>query len=334
LRREWPDASRRCFFLLLGLLFCALALPVARAAADAEAHVDEIGRRLDRCLSTLNAGAEPVPPYRRLILEEVCPGLAQSVAALPAAGSLSQPLDLQTTPDQLRDLRALLGSFRSPPAGVERFDLAALPELLARTLEVEPEPTVSWWQRFKDWLAQKLRGSGESDYRWLTQFLKSLDPPEWLADLILRASVAVILLLALAVVVNELRTANLSSWLQRRSRMQRASRVSAVAAAPRLAWKDVTGLPPGRQPAALLRLVLQELIERGLLPDDQSLTNREMLARLGAAARAYAAAFAELAAAADAALFGNRMVEAAQLAPLHQAAQAIVGTPAAGATPQ
>jgi hypothetical protein len=314
-------------------LICALGTPLARAAADADARVDEIGRRLDRCLGTLNAGAEPGPPYRRLILEEVCPGLTQAVAALPAAGSLSQPLDLQTTPDQLRDLRALLGSFRSPPASVERFDLAALPELLARTLEVEPQPPVSWWQRFKDWLAQKLRGSGESDFRWLTQFLKSLDPPEWLADLILRASVAVILLLALAVVVNELRTANLSSWLQRPSRMHRAGRVPAAAGAAKLAWKNVTNLPPAQQPAALLRLVLQELIERGLLPDDQSLTNREMLARLGAAARAHAAAFAELAAAADAVLFGNRMVEAAQLAPLHQAAQAIVGTPAAGATP-
>ena len=333
MRRGLRKARTR-YLLLLGLLFCALGTPVARAAADADARVDEIGRRLDRCLNTLNAAAEPVPPYRRLILEEVCPGLAQSVAALPAAGSLSQPLDLQTTPDQLRDLRALLGSFRSPPAGVERFDLATLPDLLARTLQVEPTPPVSWWQRFKDWLAQKLRGSGESDFRWLTQFLNSLDPPKWLADLILRASVAVILLLALAVVVNELRTANLSSWLQRRSRMQRASRVSAVAAAPRLAWKDVTGLPPGRQPAALLRLVLQELVERGLLPDDQSLTNREMLARLGAAARAHAASFAELAAAADEVLFGNRLVAAAQLAPLHQAAQAIVGTPAAGASPR
>jgi hypothetical protein len=144
----------------------------------------------------------------------------------------------------------------------------------------------------------------------------------------------VILLLALAVVVNELRTANLSSWLQRRSRMQRAGRVPAASGAAKLAWKDVTNLPPAQQPAALLRLVLQELIERGLLPDDQSLTNREMLARLGAAARAHAAAFAELAAAADAVLFGNRLVAAAQLAPLHQAAQAIVGTPAAGAAPR
>jgi len=315
-------------------LFSALALPVARASADADARADEIGRRLDRCLGTLNTGAEPVPPYRRLILEEVCPGLAQSVAALPAAGSLSQPLDLQTTPDQLRDLRALLGSFRGPPASVVRFDFVALPELLARTLEVEPQPPVSWWQRFKDWLAQKLGGSGESDFRWLTQFLNSLDPPEWLADLILRASVAVILLLALAVVVNELRTANLSSWLQRRSRIQRAGRVPAAAGAAKLAWKDVTNLPPAQQPAALLRLVLQEMIGRGLLPEDQSLTNSEMLERLGAAARAHAAAFAELAAAADAVLFGDRMVEAAQLAPLHQAAQAIVGTPAAGATPR
>ena len=156
MRRGWPDASR-CCFLLLGLLICALGMPVACATADDDDRVDEIGRRLDRCLGTLNAGAEPVPPYRRLILEEVCPGLTQAVAALPAAGSLSQPLDVQTTPDQLRDLRALLGSFRSPPAGVERFDLAALPELLARTLEVEPKPPVSWWQRFKDWLAKKLR---------------------------------------------------------------------------------------------------------------------------------------------------------------------------------
>jgi hypothetical protein len=249
---------------------------------------------------------------------------------LPAAASLSQPLVLQTTPNQLRDLRALLGSYRSPPAGVERFDFAALPELLARTLQVKPTPPLSWWQRFKDWLAQKLRGSDETDYRWLTEFLKSLDPPEWLADLILRASVAVILLLALAVVVNELRAADLASWLQRRSRTQRANRAPAATGAARLTWKDVTNLPPSQQPAALLRLVLQALIERGLLPDDQSLTNREMLALLGAAARTPAAPFAELAAAADAVLFGNRVMVAAQLAPLQQAAQAIVGTASAG----
>lgn len=318
--------ARPRYFLLLGLLSCALAAPIARAAAGA----DEVGRRLDRCLNALNAGAEPLPPYRRLILEEVCPGLTRAVAELPAAASLSQPLGLQTTPNQLRDLRALLDSYRSPPAGVERFDFAALPELLARTLQVEPTPPLSWWQRFKDWLAQKLRGSDETDYRWLTEFLKSLDPPEWLADLILRASVAVILLLALAVVVNELRAADLASWLQRRSRTQRANRVPAATGAARLTWKDVTNLPPGQQPAALLRLVLQALIERGLLPDDQSLTNREMLALLGAAARTPAAPFAELAAAADAVLFGNRVMVAAQLAPLQQAAQAIVGTAGAG----
>jgi hypothetical protein len=329
LRRGLPDAPPR-FFLLLGLLFCALGAPNAPAAADAAA----VGRRLDRCLSALDTGAEPVPPYRRLILEEVCPGLAQSVAKLPAAGSLSQPLDLQTTPNQLRDLRALLGSYQGSPASVERFDFAALPELLARTLQVEPTPPLSWWQRIKNWLAQKLRGSDKSDYRWLTEFLKSLDPPEWLADIILRASVAVVLLLALAVVVNELRAANLSSWLQRRNRTQRASRVPATAGASRLAWKDVANLPPGQQPAALLRLVLQELVERGLLPDDLSLTNGEMLVRLGASARAHAPPFGELAAAADAVLFGDRAVAAAQLAPLRLAAQTIIGTPAAGVSPQ
>ena len=331
MRRGLPEARPR-YFVLLGLLSCALAAPAARATADAQ--VDEVGQRLDRCLNVLDSGPEPVPPYRRLILEEVCPGLAQAVAVLPAAASLSQPLELQTTPNQLRDLRALLGSYRSPPAGVERFDFSALPELLARTLQVEPAPPVSWWQRFKDWLGKKLRGSGESDYRWLAEFLKSLEPPAWLADLILRGSVAAILLLALAVVVNELRAANLSSWLQRRSRKQRASLVPAAAGAAKLAWKDVPSLPPAQQPAALLRLVLQELIERGLLPDDQSLTNREMLARLGTAARAHVAAFAELATAADSVLFGNRMVAAAQLAPLHQAAQAIVGIPATGVTPR
>jgi hypothetical protein len=329
LRRGLPDTSPR-YFLLLGLLSCTLGAPIAWAASDAATA--EVGRRLDRCLNALDTGAEPLPPYRRMIVEEVCPGLAQAVSELPAAKSLSQPLDLQTTPNQLRDLRALLGSYQRAPASVERFDFAALPELLARTLQVEPTPLVSWWQRFKDWLAQKLGGSGEPDYRWLTEFLKSLDPPEWLAALILRASVAVILLLALAVVVNELRAANLSSWLQRRSRTQRASRVPATVGASRLAWKDVTNLPPGQQPAALLRLVLQELVERGLLPDDLSLTNGEMLLRLGAAARTHAAPFAELAAAADATLFGNRAVVAAQLAPLHQAAQAIVGTPAVGAS--
>jgi len=73
------------------------------------------------------------------------------------------------------------------------------------------------------------------------------------------------------------------------------------------------------------------LIGRGLLPDDQSLTNTEMLLRLGAAARVHAAPFADLSAAAEAVLFGNRTVVAAQLSPLHQAAQAIVGTAPFGA---
>ncbi|HYN27884.1 MAG TPA: hypothetical protein VES94_06265 [Burkholderiales bacterium] len=327
MRRGLLNASPG-YFLLLGLLSCTLGAPSALAAADAAA---EAGRSLDRCLRALDTSAEPLPPYRRLILEQVCPGLARAVAESPAAGSLSQPLDQQTTPNQLQDLRALLVAYRSPPASVERFDFAALPELLARTLAVEPAPPVSWWQRFKDWLAKKLHGSGKSDYRWLTEFLKSLDPPEWLADLILRASIAVILLLALAVVVKELRAANLSSWLQRRSRTQHPNRVPGATGAAGLTWKDVANLPSGQQPAALLCLVRQELIGRGLLPDDLSLTNREMLVRLGAAARVHAAPFAELAAAADAAVFGNRAFVAAQLLPLHQAAQAIVGTAPAGA---
>ncbi len=331
MRRGLVKARPR-HLLLFGLLSFALATPIASVAAGAATA--EVGRRLDRCLSALESGAEPLPPYRRLILEEVCPGLAQAVAELPAAGLLSQPLDQQTTPNQLHDLRALLSAYLNPPASVERFDFAALPELLARTLEVEPSPPVSWWQRFRDWLAQKLRRSGESDYRWLTEFLKSLDPPEWLADLILRGSVAVILLLALSVVVNELRAANLSSWLHRPRRAQRVSLVPAANGTVKSAWKDVTDLPPGQQAVALLYLVLQELIERGFLPDDQSLTNQEMLARLGAAARMHAAHFSELAAAADAVLFGDRAVVAAQLAPLHQAARAIVGTAAAGARPR
>ena len=94
-------------------------------------------------MRALDGTAEPLPLYRRLILEEVCPGLARAVAELPAAGSLSQPLDPQTTPNQLQDLRALLATYRSPPASVEHFDFAALPELLARTLAVEPTPAVS-----------------------------------------------------------------------------------------------------------------------------------------------------------------------------------------------
>ena len=327
MRRGLRNGSPR-HFLLLGLLCCTLGAPSALAVADAAA---EVGRRLERCLGALDASVEPLPPYRRLILEEVCPGLARAVAELPEADSLSPPLDQQTTPNQLQDLRALLVAYRSPPASVERFDFAGLPELLARTLAVEPTPPVSWWQRFKDWVAKKLRGSSPSDFRWLTEFLESLDPPDWLADLVLRASIAVVLLLALAVVVNELRAANLSSWLQRRSRAQRTSHMAVTNGPAGLTWKDVASLPPGQQSAALLWLVLQELIGRGLLPDDLSLTNREMLARLGTAARVHEAPFAELAAAADAVLFGNRAVVAAQLLPLHRAAQAIVGTVPAGA---
>lgn len=327
MRRGLLDASPG-YFLLLSLLACTLKASIALAAADTAA---EVGLRLDRCLRTLGASAEPLPPYRRLILEEVCPGLAIAVAELPAAASFSQPLDEQTTLNQLQDLRALLVTYHSPPASVVRFDFATLPELLARTLAVEPTPPLSWWQRFKDWLAKKLAGSGKPDYRWLTEFLKSLDPPDWLAEVILRVSIAVILLLALAVVVNELRAAKLASWLQRRSRTQRASRAPGVNDAGGLTWKDVANLPPGRQPGALLCLVLQELIGRGLLPDDQSLTNREMLVRLSVAADVHAAPFAQLAAAADAVLFGNRAIVPAQLSPLHQAAQAIVGIGPSGA---
>lgn len=319
------------YLLLLGLLSCALAAPAARAARDTDARLDEAGQRVDRCLRALDAGAEPLPPYRRVILEEACPGLAPAVAALPEAGLLNQPLDWQTTPNQLRDLHALLGSLQNPHPGVEQFDFAQLHELLARTLETEPKPPVSWWQRFKDWLAQKLRGSAESDYRWLTEFLKSLDPPEWLRDLLLRLSVALVLLLALAVVVNELRAAEPRSWLRGRSRRQRAAAMPPAAGASRLAWKDVIELPAARQPAALLRLALAALIERGLLPDDGSLTNRELLVRLGTTGSAHTGPFTELAAAADSVLFGNRAVVAAQLASLHHAAQAIVGTYPGGA---
>ncbi len=137
-----------------------------------------------------------------------------------------------------------------------------------------------WWSRFKSWLRSLLeRQEQPTDEGWFTRMASRVGVPQSLRQIIAYAALAAVVLLAGAILVNELRTAGLlrvRGWLRRRARTASAAVMSESGSA------DFDQAPLRDRPRVLLELIVRRLTERGLLPPAGALTVRELarIARL------------------------------------------------------
>lgn len=246
----------------LVLIACGAA-PVA-VADNALAAIDGCIHRLD---PTVDVG------YARVA--EHCPDLARSLASSPYAAWL--PPDWNK-PDNglsvggLIELRRLLTRTESPPT-VPAPRIAHLTGVLAE-LHHDDSTQRGWWARFKQWLREILtpqpNGQGQG---WLARLMSSIDLSQTVMRVIVWVALFLVLLVAAAIIVNELRVAG---WWHSRRRRSRHEHGSAQPGMRAPSLDDVERAGPEEQPQLLLRLIIRRLTEQKRLPPARALTLREL----------------------------------------------------------
>lgn len=292
------------------LAYCLLA---ATLAVPQFAHAQDLPSGTMACLARLRqappAAAEKRGPRR---LGDVCPGVAEALAAGPWGGALPRGEIQNLTARSLRQLVDLSGHYRRAPRVARDLSAAKLGGIVAGLAPFEPKPRLSLWDRIvaklREWLGLD-RGGGELA-KWLQRFAI---PALW-RRLLVYTLVLALVAGVLAVLINELRH---GGAFARRSRRHRGSRVGAAAEAGshvRVAsFDDVLGAPPGRQPVVLFALLVERLRARDAALVRESSTHRELVAAVRRQGLSFAAALGAVATAAEGVTFGDRPPDGTEL---------------------
>jgi len=263
-----------CLMLVLVAgLAAGILPPVARADAT-----DELLRGLATCERALDPELDV--GYRRIT--ELCPALVEQLGHSPWSALFPSGWDLrdsQLSAGGLAELGQLIERERSASgrgaAGARPPPSAGLLAPVLRDLGAADEERGGLWARLKRWLRSvsdtrdDTPGSG-----WASRLLRRIDPGEAVLRALGYAALAVIVVLALAIVMNELRAAGLLRPAGRRRAAGRLADDATTLAAPTL--RDLTRVAVTERPALLLRLVIDALTRTHRLPPAGSLTAREL----------------------------------------------------------
>ncbi|HEY6644171.1 DUF4129 domain-containing protein [Povalibacter sp.] len=242
-------------------------------------------------------------------LEEACPGLEHAITQSGYVGFISENEIEQLTSHGLVDLQSIVERYRQPPAAAATdADIARLgPILDAIEEEQRVERPLTLFERFKRWMNGQMQRPSPEQETWLNRWLKDFDVPERITRTIVYASILVILLAALAVVVNELRAAGIF-----RRRGRRASVVPITGEGTfdlsRATLADLDRVPAAERPALLLRVLVNTLLNTGRLRTEKSLTHRELGSRAAFDAVDQRHAFNRVASLSERILYGSRQV--------------------------
>jgi hypothetical protein len=229
---------------------------------------------------------------------------------------------------QLADLRHFLHGAQASPENSLPLDYSRLVPILADTLDgTDHHLERSWWRRLLDWLRRRHRTRDDGDLRWLEELLDSLTLPKTAAEYLAWGVAAMLILLATAMVINEIRAA-------RAGRPALRSRTTARSRAP--SARAAGGAGPGAQQLPgkapeLLNRCIDHLIRVRRLPDCRSRTNREFLHHLRRGGDSAAPGFEYLLQQAECVLYGGWRLDAPTLQQCRVAAAALLGVPAADA---
>ena len=301
---------------------CLSGCCITAAADDAilyDALTDCIDRQFER---------SPAPDsFGEIDLAADCPDLL-----LGLAGSDWVDRTALANPDfpnlaQLADLRHfLLGAYGHPENGLQ-LDYSRLESILAEILDThDRDRERNWWQRFLDWLRHRHQARDDGDLLWLEELLDRLTLSKTAAEHLAYGVSAVLILLAIALVVNEIRLAR-AGRVGLRSRRTRRGGQHETRPAAGDAGPGVRQLPP-RVPE-LLNFCIDHLIRNRRLPETRSRTNREFLRHLLHSGDSAARGFDYLLQQAECILYGGRCIEAPTLEQCRLEATALIGTQAA-----
>jgi hypothetical protein len=263
----------RCSWLgLLLLLTPTVTLPGTTPQDALEA--------IDACVQRLNPDADT--GYDRIVAR--CPNLARR---LNESGlSVWLPREWQQPRNDLsvgglRELRGLLERelTPNPPQRVSVLSVARVPAVLASLEREDPERS-SWWARTRTWLRGLFEtpaaGSAEG---WLNHMIGQSGLSQAVIELVSYVALMFVVLLAVAIVANELYRSRV--WVGLRRRVAILTDAPTDPRRKMLSWEDVQRAERPQRPGLLLELLAAHLVgaPRGLtareLARTAQLTNEE-----------------------------------------------------------
>jgi hypothetical protein len=207
-------------------------------------------------------------------LESACPGLTR---ALEEAGYL--PLLSTAERDALdvyglSDLMAVDDWYGQKEA--RDIDPRTLGPILASLRAEEPERSPGLLERFRRWLRSLYDRRQQADPdNWLSRWLEELDLPDKIVRTILLVAIALLFVMAIGVVYNELRV----SGLLRQRPVVQDDALNADAGSASGDATDIDALSADRRASMLLRMLVATLVRSGRLRTERGLTYRELSAR-------------------------------------------------------
>jgi len=283
--------SERCVRLLATAVLAGL-LGVLRAAA---APIDIV----DDCVAK-----SPVEVSGIKDLAAACPGLETALQALGLDRMLYDGWREHLNRDSLRDAAALRESYRGsmPSTRPTVSSLGGILDSIAREQVRVPE---SWWDTFTAWLRAWFERHDADPLSWLDHWLERIQQSPTLLHFILYSLIGLALILAVWVVVNELKAAGVGGGRNPPVRARDLRRPDSGDIAEPVA--------PADQLSALLRSLVRRLMNAGRLKAERALTHRELILGSSFDSESQRAAFAAVAATAESALYGREGVPSEHL---------------------
>lgn len=276
-------AARSCRLVWVGLLG-AVMWAVAPAGPGSVARLDAVGaasalEAIDACVQRLNPDVDV--GYDRIVVR--CPMLARRLEDAGVAVWL--PRDWQRPGNDLsigglRALRELL-LHELPPAPFEGGHgpgIQPVPEILASLRRADVEHS-GWWARSRAWLRTVFAGGDAAgEEGWLGRMMGQSGVRQAVLELVSYGALALVVVLAVGIVVNEMWVGGI--W-RGRGRRRRGDGLTGGSGGSgdgvRLDWAGVLDAPAGQRLGLLLELIVRRLNEGEGVRLARGLTARELL---------------------------------------------------------
>jgi len=270
-----------------------VVMGVASAADDAALRVVEACRaRLD---PSIDVGIERI--------QKRCPELLPALASAPWRGLLPQNLRERREEITAESLRALAELVRHSGGDATPRDAPTREKLepVLAALGATGQQGATRWERFKQWLKEKLEKRKDDDAGALEKWSRQFQTSEGIAQAITYLGYVMVGVLVLMVIWSELRAAGLVGGTRR----ARARSAAAAQWQRRLMLSDVAAAPLADRPGMLLRLLGEALTRAGRLPAAEGLTAAAIVRRASLESEQERVELAQVATTADSVRYGD-----------------------------
>ena len=210
-------------------------------------------------------------------LEEQCPGLEQSLVDLGLDPFIPEWQWDTIGVYGLITVRTVADRYREPPS--ERtLQADSLQSILDELKQpARAEQPLTWFERFKRWLRELMGQQDSGSESWLNRWFEEHNLSETAQDILFYGALTVVLVLAAAVIVNEVRVAR--KGRRKKDRVGAAGSAAISGDALAAGSLDLEAAARSERPSILLQMLVATLVKSGRLQAERSLTHRELIGR-------------------------------------------------------